>query len=248
MKKIGLPALALALILTGCGAQKAPMPTSAPSPTPVPTPVSTPTATPTGEPAETLWGFPVDDTHDAFEVPTGGRLGTVLVTVELLDEEGEEGWLGSRSRFQVWNPADLSEPIQEMEAESRNVCHESDIVDANFDGFMDFGYLYARGNQPCYSHYWIWDEAAGRFLAEPTFDRISCPIFDPDTQTIEGYMRTSAASYEESFYRWEKGRLICFRKIEVTYPDDDFYQERVIYELVDGELVEVSREPWERQG
>lgn len=191
------------------------------------------------------YGFSIDDTHDAFEVGTGGRLGTVLVTVELLEESREDG---HAIHLQVWNPGDLRQPLQELDSYTCGIFHSSDVVDANFDGHMDFGYMYAMGNQPCYWHYWIWDESKGQFVAEPEFDQISCPIFDPETQTIEGWMRSSCCSNEQSLYRWEEGKLICFRKVEVTYPDEDFNQEKVVYELVDGELTEVSREPYQMLG
>ena len=70
-------AAALLLALAGCGepgGQAAP-----PEPSPVPSgPVSAPPEALT--PEELLAQQPIDDTHDAFLVPTGGRLGTLLVT------------------------------------------------------------------------------------------------------------------------------------------------------------------------
>ena len=54
---------------------------------------------------------PIDDTHDAFLVDTGGELGSLLVTAELAMEYKDE--FGTRDiTFSVWNPADMEQPIQ----------------------------------------------------------------------------------------------------------------------------------------
>lgn len=249
MRKMLLPVLLLTLLLAGCDHTPEPSPTPAPSPTleatstPTPTPTPSPTPEPTEEVKE-LWGFPIDETHDAFEVPTGGKLGTVLVTVEV----GKPLYDGTLNTFSVWSKDDLTTPIQQMEAEAYQVLHWQDVVDANFDGYMDFGYMYSMGNQPTYWHYWIWDEGKGQFVQEPEFDLISQPEFDPETGVISGWMRSSCCSGIETYHHWENGKLVCFRQIEYTYPDEDFNQEKIIYERVNGELVEVSRESYAMLG
>lgn len=181
----------------------------------------------------TLWGFPIDDTHDAFEVDTKGRLGTVLVTVEIENEDPGE------YQFSVWIQDDLNKPLQTMSAESFGLFHWSSVIDANFDGHMDFGYMYAMGNQPCYWHYWIWNEAKGRFVQEPEFDQISEPQFDEETGIISGYARSSAASGTATFHCWENGKLVCIREVEVCYPNWGESQVLVVRDRIDGELVEV---------
>ena len=112
----------------------------------------TPEPEPTSEEVTELWGFPIDDTHDAFEVPTGGKLGTVLVTVELVEVEGT---FFEEQHFSVWTASDLINPLQSMTAEDVTCFKWKDVRNANFDGYMDFGYMYAMGNQPAYYHYWI---------------------------------------------------------------------------------------------
>lgn len=242
MKKLLLPALLL-LCLAACARSPETAPTDAPTPSPTPVPTATPTPTPTPtpseEPAETLWGFPIDDTHDAFEVPTGGRLGTVLVTVEIENDDAGE------YLFSVWTKDDLDTPLQTMTAESFNVSHWSDVTDANFDGYMDFGYMYAMGNQPCYSHYWIWDEDAGQFVAEPEFDQISCPQFDAQTGIISGYSRDgfAGAAGTTTFHQWIDEKLVCIRRIR-TYPygGDTLNEIRLtVEEPIDGVLTEIYR-------
>ena len=203
-------------------------------------PTATETATVAPEKVTELWGFPIDDTHDAFEVPTGGKLGTVLVTVEIENEDAEE------FQFSVWAADNLEQPIQTMTAERFSTFHWHNTVDANFDGYMDFGYMYAMGNQPAYYHYWIWDEEQGLFVAEPEFDQISWPQFDEKTGVISGWNRNSCCSGIETYHCWKDGKLVCVRRIELHSPehneDGTFNQLATVEDQIGGEMVEVFRE------
>lgn len=184
--------------------------------------------------------FPLqDDTHDCFTVPTGGRLGTVLVTVEIENEDAEE------FQFSVWAADNLEKPIQTMAAEWVGSFHWHDVIDANFDGYMDFGYMYAMGNQPAYYHYWIWDEEQGLFAAEPEFDQISWPQFDEETGVISGYARGgfAGAAGTHTFHQWIDGKLVCIRKITTfPYGADTLNEIRLtVEEPVEGTLTEIYR-------
>lgn len=238
-KRLCVLLFCLTLPLSACGREsvETPGPTSTMEGIATPAPTPSPTPTPEPEPTEEvkeLWGFPIDETHDAFEVPTGGRLGTVLVTVDI--ETGDY-------HFSVWKSGDLENPIQTMEAESFGLFRQSNIVDANFDGYMDFSYIYSRGNQPIYGYYWIWDEENGLFENEPEFNTISDPSFDEETEIISGYAYSSVASGTHSYYRWEDGKLICVRQVEVCYPEEDWTsQQLVVRDRINGKLTEVYRE------
>ncbi len=234
------------LALSACAAPSAETAPPAPTPTPIPTPEPTPKPTP--KETSDLWGFPIDDTHDAFEVPTGGKLGTVLVTVEL--KEGKEiGW--DALSFCVWRSDDLTQPIQTMEVEESNAFHWKDVRDANFGGYMDFGYMYAMGTQPAYWHYWIWDEVQGLFVLEPEFDEISCPEFDEETGIISGYARDGDAglSGHTTFHQWIDGRLVCIRRVETWLNDNDREGNirlvtLIVQDQVDGELKTVFQKDY----
>ena len=81
-------------------------------------------------------------------------------------------------------------------------------VDANFDGFQDFGYLFFLGNQPNYCHYWLWDEEYGQFKYYAPLSEISQAVFDPERQVITGWARSSGAGDGiHTFHRWEDGEL-----------------------------------------
>lgn len=243
MKKIFVLSLFLAAALAACSPTPEPTPSPEPSPTltatpaPTPTPAPMPTPTPTPEEPKELWGFPIDDTHDAFEVPTGGKLGTVLVTVELLEESREDG---QAIHLQVWDSSNLHQPLQELDSYTFNVFHWSDVVDANFDGYMDFGYMHAMGNQPCYWHYWIWNEDEGQFVAEPEFDEISWPEFHPETGLIFGWARGSAqGDGVNTTHRWEDGKLVCVRRIAASASWWDEPTTLSVEDRIDGELRQV---------
>lgn len=246
MRKLLLPAMLLAVCLNACAqpAQPIPSPSKAATPSPTPAVTAAPSPTPTTEPSqapEALWGFPIDDTHDAFEVDTKGKLGTVLVTVEIENIDAEE------YQFSVWTKDDLQTPLQTMTAESCGVFHWNDVADVNFDGYMDYGYMYAMGNQPTYWHYWVWDETKGQFVQEPEFDQISMPDFDPETGIISGWARSSAAGDgTTTFHRWENGKLVCVRRIIVLSPWGEATTLSV-EDRVDGALKEVycKEYPWE---
>ncbi len=189
---------------------------------------------------------PIDDTHDAFLVSTGGRLGTLLVTAELAMENKNE--FGTRDiTFSVWDPAEMEQPIQTFSEEfMMGVAPEfHHAADANFDGFQDFGYLYCAGNQPNYWHWWLWDEEQGQFEYYAPLTEVSQPVFDAERQVVTGWARNSAASGVHTIYRWLNGELTLLRRIEKHYPTDDNTQLATVEDLIDGQMVVVYRKEWD---
>lgn len=242
--------MTVALLLAGCRAEELAEPPSMPPDTPAPVEESAPPEKP--EPSrdpleELLEQQPMDDDHDAFLVDTGGKLGTLLVTVER-GEQDKELW-EFPLHFAVWNPKDMSRPIQEMEETMFSVFRRHAELDANFDGYMDFSYMYAMGNQPCYSYLWIWDEDTEQFAEVPEYAEISMPYCDPETEIIGGFARCSGGGDGlTTFYRWEDGELVCIRRIETGYDDENRVEvNEVSYfpswikveDRIDGELTQV---------
>lgn len=253
--RYALPAAALALLLIGCQAEKpagtafVPQELSAEAGAPMGTPPEAPS------PEQLLARQPVDDTHDAFLVPTGGKLGTLLVTAEM----GERGpnpdpewelW-ENPVYFSVWNPEDMGEPIQRMDAVVDGLMFgKHETVDANFDGHMDFSVLHNMGNAAGYWYLWVWDEEAGRFVEVPEYREISFPRCNPETEVIDGWARNSGAGDgTTTFHRWEDGKLVCIRRIKLWWePDEEILTEEettvhpmhiTVENRVDGELSEV---------
>ena len=189
----------------------------------------------------------VDDTHDAFLVSTGGELGTLLITAELAGQSKDE--FGTRDiTFSVWNLAEMERPIQTFSEEvMMGVAPEfHHTVDANFDGFQDFGYLFHAGNQPYYRHYWLWDEEQRQFQYCAPLVYISQPGFDPERQVITGWARSSGAGDGvNTFHRWEDGELVCVRRIESHDPWEEPSTVSVM-DRINGELQRVYYEefPW----
>lgn len=176
-----------------------------------------------------------DEKHDFFYVPTGGKLGTVLVTVET----GEDTWDGLyQCTFSVWDGEDLSRPIQTFE-KAGMICW-SERLDANFDGYMDFTYTYYHGaNNATYGLY-LWDEAEKRFVESGEFWGYGLSP-NEKTRTVFNYIHSSAASGVQEIYRWEDGKLVCVRTVEVDVSLDWDSQELVVRDWVGDEGIEVYR-------
>lgn len=236
-RKGAVGALLLALCLLGACA--APMAEETVAPTPIPTP--------SPEVVTELWGFPIDDTHDAFEVPTGGRLGTVLVTVEA----GEEvpGGL-CHCVFSVWDTADLTTPLQTFEGlqtvwEDRLYC----VVfpqDVNFDGYEDLCYTYSGNAEDSALGLYLWDEPQARYVFAKEFPCDGALRLNEEEQTVE-YGNSASGMLETC--RWENGELVCFRKSKSTLVDEEMQSyETVTYELIDGQWQEISRRTNAMQG
>ena len=249
---------ALALLLAGCQTEGLAETASLPPETlaPVGESLSPEEPEPSLDPLEELLAqYPLDDNHDAFLVDTGGRMGTLLVTAELGERGPEpkpewESWEYPVC-FAVWNPKNMSQPIQELEGTTwGTLFHWHKALDANFDGYMDFSYMYIMGNQPNYWYLWIWDEEAGQFVEVPEYREISEPRCNPETEIIDGWARCSGGGDGlTTFHRWEDGKLVCIRRIETGYDDEnrvyDNYESSVfaswirVEDRIDGELTEV---------
>lgn len=238
MKKILCPAIALALLLTACA--QAPRPSPMPSPSETATTTPTPSPEPSEEPKE-LWGFPIDETHDAFEVDTGGKLGTVLVTVEIAELE-------HLYRFAVWAQDDTETPIQKMEVEGScsGMFRDYAVIDANFDGYMDFRYQRSWGTGGFFFYYWVWAEEKQQFTAVPQLTEYGGDVvFNAETETILAHeSMKDYVGFEncEDIYIWENGSPICVRKIR-WFPrfetEDTFVNTITVFDCVSGTLTEV---------
>lgn len=194
-------------------------------------------------PQELLEEQPIDDTHDAFLVDTGGRIGTLLVTVEAVPYE-EPAELDTYQHVAVWDPARMEQPLQTADWEG-GYPGEHQILDVNFDGYPDFTCLFARGVQVEMYHCMRWDETQGMFVEEPVYADIPSPYIHPETETISGWSRNSAAGDGTTpIYKWIDGELTCVRKIEVfpkDWRDPDTPMAVTVEDWVDGELTEVFR-------
>lgn len=225
----------LAALLTLCACAAPTTETVPPAPSAVETPAPSPTPTLTPD----LLGFPMDDTHDAFEVPTGGTLGTVLVTVETKEPMGE-GFF--RCAFSVWSAADLTKPIQTFE-EYGSICG-SDLIDANFDGYMDFCYTYYRGASNATFDLYLWDEVREQFAFEEEFFGTGL-VANEESEQLCVYCHESAFSGVTEIWRWENDELVCERLVRVHYPE--FLEDGAVQQLLtvedhaNGEMTEVYR-------
>lgn len=190
-----------------------------------------------------------------FVIDMGGEDGEYLVTAQLCEVdqdmvmEGVQcGYEDGAIKISVWKSSNTREPIQTMVKYVEKFHYENgfqgkyEILDANFDGHMDFAWLCHSGNQPLYYYLWIWNEEEQRFVEEPVYNEISCPVVDADRQVIFGWSRSSAADDGDStFYRWIGGKLICVRKISVWQEFGTEHFIMTVEDNMDGEMVEIYR-------
>lgn len=197
-------------------------------------------------PQELLEEQPIDDTHNAFLVDTGGRMGTLLVTAEAVPYE-EPLELATYQHVAVWDPAHMDQPLQSVDWEG-GFPNEHQILDVNFDGYPDFTIQFARGIQAELYHCMRWDEEQGLFVEEPEYAAISSPVLDPETRSIFGWNRESGAGDGVStIHRWVDGELVCVRRIELFAKDFRDYDSPFVLTVrdrIDGELTEVFREEY----
>ncbi len=235
MKKLKIPLQVFSLALIGCMLCACQTDNALPQ-----------TTRPQKPPQQVLEEQLIDDTHDAFLVDTGGKLGILLVTAEL-DEKTSTEVCRATIQFTVWNPYSMDEPLQTLTADT-NIFLDWNIIDANFDEYMDFTCTYLRGNQPYYEHLWIWNEEHGLFEEVPEYDKISVPTLDEETETIYGFNRSSATGTgEHTFHQWIEGNLLCVRKIEIYSIDQSGTVRMSIQDFVDDELVEIYHEDFPPQ-
>lgn len=202
----------------------------------------TPTAEANHATEQTAVRWLADENHRALQV------GDFWVTLDHVEE--------NQSHIQVWDPADLSAPLQtmEQELETSSFFGVSEVVDANFDGYPDFGCLRFMGNQPTYWNYWLWDPEAGQFVEEPALAEVCSPEFDSAEQVVRSYMRGGYAGLvgTHAFYRWEDGNLVCVRRTDSqVLPGETSDQDRVLLTVedrVDGALTEVVRQEYDMNG
>lgn len=208
---------ALLLILPACGGGQGER-TAPPGPSPTASaPVSTPPET--QSPEQLLARQPIDGSHDAFLVDTGGKLGTLLVTAEKGEQDKSTEFGDYRTTLSVWNPQDMDKPVQTTAVLVEDIAFgHHEVVDANFDGYMDFSVLHNRGNGAGYWYLWAWDEEAGQFVEVPEYREISFPRCNPETGVIDGWARNNGGGDGvTTFHRWEDGKLVCVRRIETGY-------------------------------
>lgn len=149
---------------------------------------------------ELLEEQPIGDTRDAFLVDTGGQLGALLVTVEQYQDGYKRYGL-----FEVWDPRDMSRPIQ-REIRELSFFGSHQAVDANFDGYGDFGYLWAfhEDDHAGWYNFWSWNEKTKRFEEMDRFEDLALMWFDPDTETVYGRLG--------GYFRWKNGKFTQYEE------------------------------------
>ena len=186
-----------------------------------------------------------EDMKESFTIDIGDGKHSFKVIMEARPfEEGEnDEFYDSVLNISIYDVNDMSSPVQVIEDKTLDsLFKDYETVDANFDGYMDFCYVYNRGMANYYCKFWIQNPSSERFEESPGLSEISIPQFDNNSKVVKGYWRSSAAANETRYYKYIDGKLTCVRYLEMGDPDSEGMQTLVVKDYIDGELVEVFRE------
>ncbi len=248
-------AVGLCLTLCGCGpttAQESSAPTAEATPFPLPEHTPTPEPIPTPEPEPTPMldlpqGTVVLDGKEYHYNPESASHDTYTIDVG----DGEHVFRLEAVSAGLW-PYDFTRDLTLTfyEGKSRKPIQviETDIgvwpeyfklyvEDLDFDGCMDFYYLYSEGTHNRYYAYYIWDKEAEQFIEDPYgLSELENPTFDHEINAVESWYRTSIWGGSFSWYQYINGELTCVRVC--GYPYEHNPESATLYakDLVDGEL------------
>jgi hypothetical protein len=137
-----------------------------------------------------------------------------------------------------------SDPIQVIAAVDADAPLDRagafEVLDMNFDGYRDMRLMEFQPAGPNVPYRnWTFDQTSGRFEPVPELDRITSPVFDPDTKTIRSAWRDGAAHYGEDTYAYIAGKPVLVRREERLYTGPGVYT-RTLSERRGGELAVVE--------
>lgn len=102
------------------------------------------------------------------------------------------------------------------------------VVDMNFDGYGDIRLIEFQPAGPNVPYLnWLFDPAAGRFVASEALNNLPSPQFDPVNREIRSEWRASATSYGTDIYVFHNGELVHVRKESKEYKSPGLYTLRV---------------------
>lgn len=248
-------AMGLLLLLCGCSpvaGQVSPTPTAevTPSPTPAPVPTDTPAPEFTPEPTPMLdlpdgtvsldgreYHYNPDSaSHDTYEIDVGDgehvfRL--EAVSAGLWPYDFTRDLTLSFYEGKSWKPVQVIETDVGVWPQYFELC----VEDINFDGYMDFYYLYSQGTHNRYYAYYVWDKETEQFVEDPYgLSEFENPYFNHEINAVESWYRTSIWGGSHSYYRYLDGQLICVRVCAYSYEHDPESATLRVKDLVDGEL------------
>lgn len=87
------------------------------------------------------------------------------------------------------------------------------LVDLNFDGYMDIDTVYSTGTSGMFHCFFLFNPATRRYEAREFGGAQLCQYtLYPQKGMIHNYIRDGAAGGTEELYRWEQGRLTLLRR------------------------------------
>jgi len=142
---------------------------------------------------------------------------------------------GETVPFQTIAPVDSNVPV--------SIANNGfEMTDLNFDGFLDMRvvrFVPAGPNMPYQN--WLWSEAEGKFVGNPSLDDITSPKFDADAQEINSVWRSSAAEGGEDVYTYDGATPVLIHRETDSYAGTTCV--RTFYDRIEDELKKTGTGP-----
>lgn len=149
------------------------------------------------------------------------------------------------SKILIVKPGDNEEIIQEITfsdtftPDKRNFGIH--IEDLNFDGYKDLRiqeFLPAGPNIPYF--YWTFDLEQKKYVPNHELEMILSPIVDHKNKMITSKTRSSASTYEKSFYQYIDGHITQIKMIQMQIDPQNQVTHITVKELKNGTMVEIK--------
>ncbi len=158
----------------------------------------------------------------SFKIKVHDSLPPYVITISgKIDKQGEDEDFTPK-KFEIKNKS-TGKVIQKIKASWVNSNSKSydyvQIVDMNFDGYLDFRFLIDRGatGNDWYACF-LYDPKTHKFILNELLTDQSGLSVDAENKQIETYMRCGGCLEFKKYYKYKNGRFI-FTKIEWTDMD-----------------------------
>lgn len=111
------------------------------------------------------------------------------------------------------------------------------IEDMNFDGNKDIRiqqFLPATANVLYY--YWLWDKETSKYLKNNELEKITSPIFDSESKSINSNVKENAGTYYDYEYKYVDSKPTLIRKTERIADLEKNVWHITIKELIEKEM------------
>jgi hypothetical protein len=175
-----------------------------------------------------------------LDLGDGTRTFKVIMMAQPFEEGVTELLYDSNLTISIYSADNLTVPQQVLYDKTNGRLFEDYVIlDANFDGYNDFGYVDYRGSSSVNSHYYLWNNEDSIFEYSEDLSELPIVSFDSSSNTINAHWKNSASSHSTRLYRFIDGELVCIRLLYILPSEIEGISIFGVEELGDNVLFEV---------